>query len=317
MKKRVLILGAGQDASFLAEILLAEGSEVHLMHRRSSVDNLARVRHLLDRITIHQGDLLDFSSLLRILNAISPDEVYNEADQDNVGWSASSPVYTANVTYGGVAILLEAISHSGTYQPVRIFQPVSALMFGDAKPPQDERTPLAPRSPYACAKAGVFLLCKHYRREYGMHVSCGIMYNHCSPRRSEEYLLPKICAGAVRIARGLQEKLTLGCLDQLVDIGFAREYMEGAVMLLRQPQAEDWCVATGETFSIEVLMEMAFELAGVKGRPVENNSAFGPTTPALTSRCISAADSGWVPNTSAADMVEMLVAHYEREVDAI
>ena len=242
--KRVLIFGInGQDGSFLAEILLERGYEVHGFYRRSSVDNLSRIRHLLSDVTLHKGDLTDYGSVHRAVAECLPlHEVYNEADQDHVGWSQSAPSYSAAVTYGGVVNVLEAVRQ--LTPTTRIFQPVSATMFGYAPPRQDETTRLYPQSPYACAKVAAYYLCQHYRREHGMFVSCGILFNHDSPRRSGDYLLQ-------RIARG--EELW-GDLETIVDIGYAREYMEAVWKLMQLDRPDDFVLGTGRGYRIKDLL---------------------------------------------------------------
>lgn len=251
--KRALILGiGGQDGSYLADILLEQGWVVHGMHRRSSVDNLARIAHCRDRVKLWQGDLLDLASLVKALDGAEPNVVFNEADQDHVGWSKECALYSASVTYGGVANLLEAIRWTACRLPIgcKLFQPLSATMFGDCPAPQDELTPLAPNSPYACAKAGAWHLCRHYRREHGLDVRCAIMFNHDSPRRGGEYLLQRIAHG---------QKID-GDLSTVVDIGYAREYMEAAVKIMELPPPQndffqhDYALGTGMGYTIGRLL---------------------------------------------------------------
>lgn len=259
---RALILGVGgQDGSYLADILLEKGYEVHGLIRRSSVDNTVRIKHVLDRIVLHQGDLADYGSLHHAIVASNPDEIYNEADQDAVGWSRHVPSYNYDVTFKAAGNLLEIMRHEAP--EARLFQPVSATMFQGAEYPQDEDTPLTPKSPYACAKAGAYLLSRYYREVHGMFVSTGILYNHDSPRRGEDYLVHKICKSAIRVAEGKQDKIRLGNLDHLVDIGHAREYMEAAWSILQLDKPDDYVIATGISYSVGALAYSALGQLGI------------------------------------------------------
>ena len=245
MTKRALVLGiGGQDGSYLAGILLEKGYEVHGLYRRSSVDNLRRIAHCRSRVTLHQGDMADPISVERALLEAQPDEVYNMADQDHVGFSLATTAYSLDITAGAVGRTLETL-RGLRRRTVRYFQPLSATMFGDAPPPQNEQTPFAPASPYACAKVAAYYLCQHYRREYGMHVSTAIFFNHDSPRRGGDYLLQ-------RIAR--EEKLW-GDLDTVVEVGYAREYMEAAHAILQLDRPDDFVIGTGRGFRIRDLVE--------------------------------------------------------------
>ena len=240
---RALILGiGGQDGSYICDLLLEKGYEVHGLHRRSSVDNLRRIAHCRDRVTLHRGDMADLNSIMIACDRSRPDEIYNLADQDHVGASFASAAYSMDITAGAVGRMLELV-RSWLY-PIRFFQPLSATMFGDAPPPQNERTPFAPASPYACAKVAAYYLCQHYRREYGMHVSTAIFFNHDSPRRGGDYLLQ-------RIARG--DKLW-GDLDTVVEVGYAREYMEAAHAILQLDKPDDFVIGTGRGFRIRDLV---------------------------------------------------------------
>ena len=261
-KKRALILGiTGQDGSYLADILLKRGYEVHGMCRRSSVYNVQRIEHLLKPvklIELHQGDMLDPVSIQRIIEKCRPNEIYNEADQDNVGWSYKTPGYSYQITSAAVGNLLEIVRKIN--DEVKVFIPVTAMMFGDAVKTQNENTPFNPQSPYACAKVMAYHLARYYRQVHGMFVCTGILYNHDSPRRTEDYLLHKIAHSAVRIANGGQEKLGLGNLSMIVDIGYAKEYMEAAVDMMQLDTPDDYVIATGDGYSIEDLTRYAFEL---------------------------------------------------------
>ena len=271
--KRALILGiGGQDGSYLADILLEKGYEVHGTYRRSSCNNLARLAHLVDdcgRICLHQADLADSQSIERAIVSCQPHEIYNEADQDSVGWSHVCPAYQFDITAGAVIRTLETIRRVD--KSIRFFQPCSAMMFGDAaylasgvQSPQNEQTPFNPQSPYAVAKVAAYYACRHYRLQHNMFAATAIFYNHDSPRRSDHYLLHKICKGVVRMKRGEQDTLALGNLDAMVDVGYARDYMEAAWSIMQQPIADDYVIGTGKVHSVGELVMMAFELAGMK-----------------------------------------------------
>lgn len=260
--KRALVLGiGGQDGSYLAEILLSHGYEVHGLYRRSSTDNLRNVRHILDKIQLHQGDLLDSLSVSRIIRQVRPTEIYNEADQDNVGWSYSAPGYSYDVTGAAVGRTLEAVMQVDP--TIKFFQPVSATMFGDVHPPQNESTPFDPQSPYACAKVMAYYLARYYRKAHGMFVCTAILYNHDSPRRTEDYLLNKIARSTTKIQKGLQDKIYLGNLDLPVDIGYAREYMEAAWKIMQLDEPDDFIIATGKTYTIQDLAQEALDHVGL------------------------------------------------------
>ncbi len=258
--KRALILGiGGQDGSYLAELLLEKGYEVHGLARRSSYDNLARIAAVRDRVTVHRGDLCDHHSLIRVMHVADPDEVYNMADQDEVGWSTYTPGYSVGVTYGGVASLLEILRYHENGK-TRFFQPLSSTMFGLTDGPQDERTPLNPGSPYACAKAAAWHLCKHYRRDHGVWVACGIMFNHDSPRRGPNYLLQQIARQAVDVARGRRDRIELTGPDSLVSVGHAADYMDAAWRIMQRDDPRDYVVGVSGTVRISALCRYALNL---------------------------------------------------------
>jgi GDPmannose 4,6-dehydratase len=247
VSKRALILGVGgQDGSYLAELLLGKGYEVHGLYRRSSVDNLARLRAagVLGRVVLHPGDVTDYESVDMAVCSCSPDEAYNLADQDDARWSETVPLYSVQATAGGAANVLRAAENYGAGR-VRVFQPVSALIFGDAPAPQDVTTPLNPMTPYACAKAHALHLCRYYRVVHGMFVACGIMYNHDSPRRGPGYLLQKI-------ARGVEID---GDLSRPVAIGYAPEFVDAAWRMLQRPL--DLCVGSGRSYTVSSLVRYA------------------------------------------------------------
>ena len=243
---KCLILGVGgQDGSYLADILLDQGHEVHGVYRRSSVDNLTRIIHLesITEFHLHQGDITDLGSMHRIFRKVKPDEIYNVADQDHVGWSLNLPSYSFDVTVKAVAGMLDILSRELPH--VRFFQACSATMFGNAKPPQTLDTPLNPQSPYAIAKAAVYHVACYYREVHGMFVSTGVLYNHDSGRRGSEYLLHQICRQCLNVVGRKRKSITVGDPNMLMDIGWAKDYMRAAVTSLRQPQADDYLISSG------------------------------------------------------------------------
>jgi GDPmannose 4,6-dehydratase len=251
MTKRAFITGiGGQDGSYLAEMLLERGYEVHGLVRHSSVDNLVRIRPILDKITLHKGDMLDINSLDKAIIDAKPDEVYQLADQDNVRWSHNLPGYQRAITYHGAVNVMEIACRVNP--AVRIFQPLSATMFDASTVPQDETTPFKPKSPYATAKASVCGMVQKLRKKQNVFVSCGIMYNHDSPRRGTGYLLQKICQ---QVREG--EVKLQGDLDLKVDIGYAPEYMDAAWRMLQLNDPDDFVIATGLGYSIATLIAHA------------------------------------------------------------
>ena len=213
---------------------------MHGVVRRSATGNTRNIAHLGDRVTLHRGDLADTTSLFRIIKEVSPREIYNEADQDHVGWSFAMPEYSYDITGAAVGRLLEIVRQ--TDPTIKFFQPCTSNMFGRAvETPQNEETPFRPQSPYACAKVLAYVLARHYRESFGLFVSTGIFYNHESARRPEEYVTRKITRAAARIKLGLQDSLSLGDLSMQIDWGYAREYMEAAwnILQLREPRSEE------------------------------------------------------------------------------
>src|SRR5450755_3927381 len=260
--KRALITGiTGQDGSYLAELLLAKGYEVVGVVRRSSTVNFERIAHIQDQLHLVPGDLLDQGSLLNILSEQRPDEVYNLAAQSFVMTSFSQPVLTGDVTALGAVRLLEAVRHVDP--DIRFYQASSSEMFGKVREvPQTERTPFHPRSPYGVAKVFGHHIAVNYREAYGIHASSGILFNHESPRRGQEFVTRKITTSLARIKLGLQESLTLGNIDSRRDWGYAGDYVEAMWMMLQQDEPDDYVIATGETHSIRELLDVTFALAG-------------------------------------------------------
>jgi len=263
MKKRALIFGiTGQDGSYLADILLEKGYDVHGLIRRSATGNTKNIIHILDKITLHKGDLADSTSILRAITKAQPDEVYNEADQDHVSWSYDLVDYACDITGAAVGRILEIIKQIDP--KIKFFQPVSSNIFGKTSEALlTEETPFRPQSPYAAAKVLAFVLCRYYRDVFGMFASTGIFYNHESPRRTEEYVTRKITMAVARISKGLQKKLYLGNLDTMIDFGYAKEYMEAAWNILQLDHSDDFNICTGEVHSVRDFLEEAFRCVGL------------------------------------------------------
>lgn len=268
--KKALITGiTGQDGSYLAELLLEKGYEVHGVVRRSSIPNTARIDHLIaaNAITLHGGDLSDSSSLVNIIGKVQPDEIYNLAAQSHVHVSFEVPEYTGDVDAIGVLRILEAVRILGLTQKTRIYQASTSELYGKAEEvPQKETTPFHPYSPYAVAKQYGFWITKEYREAYGMFAVNGILFNHESERRGENFVTRKITLAAGRIAEGLQEHLELGNLDSLRDWGYAKDYVECMWMILQHNTPEDFVIATGEQHTVRDFTEKAFRINGLNIR---------------------------------------------------
>jgi GDPmannose 4,6-dehydratase len=316
--RKALITGiTGQDGSYLAELLLAKGYEVHGIKRRSSSFNTARVDHLLAdwherdaRLFLHFADLSDATSLTKLLYRLAPDEIYHLGAQSHVRVSFDIPEYTGDVTALGTARLLDAIRESAI--PTRFYNAASSELFGQAcERPQSESTPFRPRSPYGCAKLYSFWMTANARDGYGLFAVNGILFNHESPRRGEIFVSRKITRAAARIRQGLQDKLYLGNLDAERDWGYAPEYVEGMWQMLQQAKASDYVLATGETHSVREFVELAFAHAGLDWqrhveidpqyyRPTEIDCLLGDATKARSV-------FGWEPRTKFADLVRVMV----------
>ena len=268
-KKRAFITGiTGQDGSYLAELLLKKGYEVHGLVRRSSSFNRERIAHIYSdaqqtaNIILHYGDLTDSSNLARLIERINPAEIYNIGAQSHVGISFDVPKYTADVVGLGALRLLEAIRE--TRIKTRFFQASSSEMFGKVhETPQNERTPFYPRSPYAAAKAFAYWITVNYREAYGLHASNGILFNHESPRRGENFVTRKISVGVAEILAGKRDRIFLGNLDAKRDWGYAPEYVAAMYRMLKQDTADDYVIATGETHSVREFVEEAFLVAHI------------------------------------------------------
>jgi GDPmannose 4,6-dehydratase len=318
MSQKALITGiTGQDGSYLAELLLSKGYEVHGIIRRASTFNTGRLDPIYNdphsgrgRLFLHYGDLADASGLARLIGKIQPAEIYNLAAQSHVRVSFDSPEYTADVAATGTVRLLEAIRETGI-QP-RFYQASSSEMYGMVREvPQSEKTPFYPRSPYGCAKVFSYWITVNYRESYGLHASNGILFNHESPRRGETFVTRKVTRAAAHIKAGLENKLFLGNLDAKRDWGYAREYVEAMWLMLQQPKGDDYVIATGETHSIRELLEVAFGHVGLDWkahveidpryyRPAEVDLLIGDATKAKK-------QLGWEPKTKFADLIKLMV----------
>ena len=268
MSKKALITGVtGQDGSYLAEFLLEKGYEVHGMVRRSSTEKWERIDHLNGNpdFHLHYGDLADSMSLVKIIGAVRPDEIYNLAAQSHVQVSFDVPEYTADVVATGVLRVLEAVRVCGLEKTCRIYQASTSELYGKVEEvPQRETTPFHPYSPYAVAKQYGFWIVKEYREAYGMFCCSGILFNHESERRGETFVTRKISLAAARIAQGMQEKLYLGNLSSLRDWGYAKDYVECMWLILQHDTPEDYVIATGEQHSVREFCEHAFREAGIE-----------------------------------------------------
>ena len=336
--KTALITGiTGQDGSYLADFLLKKGYEVHGIKRRASSFNTDRIDHLYQdphekgiKLRLHYGDLADATNLIRILNKVKPDEIYNLGAQSHVQVSFEVPEYTADIDGIGTLRLLEAIRILNMEKSVRFYQASTSELFGKVQEvPQKETTPFYPRSPYACAKLFAYWIVVNYRESYGMHASNGILFNHESPVRGETFVTRKVTRAAARIKMGLQDKLFIGNIDSKRDWGFAGDYVELMWLILQQEKPDDYVMATGVTTTVRDFIAMAFSEAGIelewrgsgldeKGvdaatgislveidpryfRPAEVDLLIGDPTKAITKL-------GWKPRITLPELVRMMVA---------
>jgi GDPmannose 4,6-dehydratase len=318
MVKRALITGVtGQDGSYLAELLLTKGYEVHGIIRRASTFNTGRLDSIYDdphagksRLLLHYGDLSDASALARLIGKIQPEEVYNLAAQSHVRVSFDSPEYTTDITATGAVRLLEAIRETGI-KP-RFYQASSSEMYGKAQEiPQTEKTPFYPRSPYGCAKVYSYWITVNYRESYGLHASNGILFNHESPRRGETFVTRKITRAVAHILAGLQDRLYLGNLDAQRDWGYAKEFVEAMWLMLQQDEPDDYVIATNESHSVREFLDAAFGYVGLDWkkhveidpryyRPAEVDLLIGDYSKAKKRL-------GWEPKTKFVDLVKLMV----------
>jgi GDPmannose 4,6-dehydratase len=318
--KRALISGVtGQDGSYLAELLLAKGYEVHGIIRRSSSFNSGRIIHIFQDLhekdahfILHYGDLSDSSRLEKLVEVVAPDEVYNLGAQSHVRVSFDEPVYTADIGALGTLRFLEAIRNVGAVQTVRFYQASSSEIYGNVEEnPQRETTPFHPRSPYACAKVFAFHQVVNYREAYGLHASNGILFNHESPRRGETFVTRKITRGLARIMAGKDKKIYLGNLDACRDWGYAKDYVEAMWLMLQQDEPDDYVIATGETRSVRDFLDHAFRHVGLDWRdhveidpryfrPSEVDVLIGDASKARRKL-------GWKPKVDFATLVKLMV----------
>ena len=335
--KKALITGiTGQDGSYLAELLLEKGYEVHGMVRRASTVNTERISHLLGKIQLHDGDMADSSSILAMMRKIQPDEVYNLAAQSHVQVSFDVPEYTGDVDALGVLRMLEAIHILGLEKKTRFYQASTSELYGKVEEvPQRETTPFHPYSPYAVAKQYAYWMVKEYREAYGIFAANGILFNHESERRGENFVTRKITRAAGRIAEGLQDVLELGNLDSRRDWGYAKDYVECMWLILQQEQPDDFVIATGVQHTVREFTTLAFEANGIqlrwegKGleergidektgktlvrvnpawyRPTDVDNLWGDPTKARTVL-------GWNPQKTSYEELCAIMARYDREL---
>jgi len=316
--KKALITGiTGQDGSYLAELLLSKGYEVHGIIRRASTFNTSRIEHLYAdphvhgvNFFLHYGDISDSTNLIKLLYRLQPDEVYHLAAQSHVRVSFDIPEYTGDVTAIGTVRLLEAIHETGV--KTKFYQASSSEMFGMAQEtPQKETTPFYPRSPYGCSKVYAYWITINYRESYGLYACNGILFNHESPRRGETFVTRKITRGLARIKAGLDKELYLGNLDAKRDWGYAKEYVEAMWLMMQQSQPEDFVIATGETHTVREFLEEAFSYAGLDWkkyvkidpryfRPAEVDLLVGDASKAKEK-------IGWMPKTTFRELVRLMV----------
>ncbi len=335
--KKALITGiTGQDGSYLAEFLLEKGYEVHGIIRRISISNTARIDHILNKLILHEGDLADSSSLIRIINIVQPDEIYNLAAQSHVQVSFDVPEYSGDVDALGVLRILEAVRILNLTQKTKIYQASTSELYGKVEEvPQKETTPFHPYSPYAVAKQYGFWITKEYREAYKMFAVNGILFNHESERRGENFVTRKITLAAGRIAEGLQEHLELGNMDSLRDWGYAKDYVECMWLIMQQDKPEDFVIATGVQHTVRDFTEKAFAANGItirwegkgleeKGydqetgkmlvcvnpewfRPTDVDNLWGDPTKAKTVL-------GWNPQKTSYEELVRIMAKHDREL---
>ncbi|MGZ0169342.1 MAG: GDP-mannose 4,6-dehydratase [Planctomycetales bacterium] len=318
--KTAFITGiTGQDGSYLAELLLSKGYEVHGLIRRASTFNTGRLEHIYQdlqnpdpQLILHYGDLTDGSRLTGLVHEIEPDEIYNLGAQSHVRVSFDEPLHTVDTDALGTLRLLEAVRQLNRRKQVRFYQASSSEMYGKVhETPQRETTPFHPRSPYACAKVYSYYQIQNYREAYDLFACNGILFNHESPRRGETFVTRKITRAATRIREGLQDKLYLGNLDAKRDWGYAKDYVEAMWLMLQQDEPEDFVIATGETHSVQEFLELAFKEVGLPWqkyveidprylRPSEVDLLLGDATKAREKL-------GWIPKTSFTELVRLMV----------
>lgn len=326
--KKALVTGiTGQDGSYLAELLIAKGYEVHGIIRRASTFNTKRIDHIYQdpheenrRLFLHYGDLTDSETIRKLIFKVQPDEVYNLGAQSHVRVSFDIPEYTANITGLGTLRMLEAIRDLQEIlgKRIRYYQASSSEMFGSTPPPQNEHSPFRPRSPYGCAKVFSYYLTINYREAYGIFACNGILFNHESPRRGETFVTRKITRGIARIRAGFDKKIFLGNLSARRDWGYAPEYVEAMWRMLQEPQPDDYVIGTGTSHSVEDFVKTAFGYAGIDNwqdyigidpryyRPSETEHLVADTSKAKTK-------IGWEAKTAFEELVKIMLEHDFRE----
>ena len=325
MSKALVTGCTGQDGSYLIELLLGKGYEVHGLKRRSSSFNTERVDHIYQdihqsgaRFFLHYADLTDGSSLANLLYDIRPDEVYNLGAQSHVKVSFEIPEYTADVVACGALRLLEAIRRTGIR--CRYYQASSSEMFGGSPPPQSETTPFHPRSPYACAKVFAHNITVNYRESYGLHGSSGILFNHESPRRGETFVTRKITRAVAHIQRGLQSKLYLGNLDARRDWGYAPDFVRAMWLMVQQETPDDYVVGTGEAHTVREFLELAFAHAGMDWREYVDIDSRYYRPAEVAHLCADASKArrvlGWEPTVTFRELARIMVEADLREVES-
>jgi len=319
--KKALIAGiTGQDGSYLAEILLDKGYEVHGIIRAAATDNTKNIKHIIDKVYLHKGDLGDPLSIYKAIKKVQPEELYNEADQDHVAWSYDTAAYSYDITGAAVGRFLEMIKEINP--KIKYFQPASSNIFGevgDETKSHTEQTPLNPTSPYGIGKAMAFIATKAYRNSNGLFASTAIFYNHESIRRSQKYFTRKVTRAAVEISKGLRNKLEVGDLDLKVDWGYAKEYMEAAWNIMQLDKPDDFIICTGEVHSLREFLDEAFKQVGLDYKDyVEINPKF--KRPAKTSTLrgdYSKAKKtfGFNPKFRFKDIIRMLIENDKKEIE--
>ena len=311
---RAILTGInGQDGSYLAELLVLKGYEVHGIIRRTSQPLMDNLIHIKDKITLHPGDMTDAGSIQNAIEKVMPDEIYNLAGMSQVRWSYDVPAMTMDVNCGGLLRIIESVR--GLKLDCKIYQACSSEMFGKVQEiPQKETTPFYPRSPYGVSKAAAYYMARVYRESYGMKIYCGFLFNHESERRGEEFLSRKVCKAAAEIVRGTRKKLVLGNLDAKRDFGYAKEYVEWIWNIMQHHEPDDFVIATGETHSVKEFVELAFHYAGIDNwedyveydkalaRPAEVDLLIGDASKSM--RVL-----GFTPKVKFKELVKIMVEH--------
>jgi len=318
MKKALIFGVTGQDGSYLAELLLEKGYEVHGLVRKSATGNLVNIQHLIDNKDIYnesffiqKGDLLDITSIYRVISDVNPDEIYNEADQDHVRWSYDMVGYSSEITAASVAKILEIIKQINP--SIRYFQPCTSNMYGISKEQtQNEETKFNPQSPYAISKTFAYYVTRYYREAFGIHACVGILFNHESPRRTPEYVTRKITQSVARIALKKQEKLYLGDLSAEIDWGYSPEYMECAWRMLQTKEGSDYIIASGKVHSVQDFVEEAFKIVDLNYKDyVETDSSLirpTKTSPLVGDITKAKKELDWEPVTTFKELVALMVS---------